>query len=43
MPIARLKVGFGIADWRLTNVRFAAHYGFNSDIELGPKSADSVL
>jgi hypothetical protein len=25
---------------RLTNVRLAAHYGLNSDIELGPKSAN---
>ena len=27
-------VGLGITDWRLTNVRFAAHYGLNSDSEL---------
>jgi hypothetical protein len=26
---------------RLTNVRFAPHYGLNSDIEPGPKSAMS--
>ena len=26
----------------VSNVRFAAHYGPNSNIELGPKSADCV-
>ena len=31
-----------IRRFHVSNVRFAAHHGLNSDIELGPKSADIV-
>jgi hypothetical protein len=36
-PVSFLKAPVAEAD-----VRFGAHYGLNSDIEPGPKCADSV-
>jgi len=43
--VARVRTkSTATAAWseRLTNVRFAAHYGLNSDIEPSPKSAGLI-